>query len=131
MLPTVWPGDTLVVDHVVPDQVRIGDVVVVSREGKLCAHRVTGVVGNPEAPRWITQGDALPVPDRPVAKNELMGRVAYLIRAGRLVPVPAELSGVDNVIAKLVRRSGSVARALVYLNRKRQTSKKSVLPCQS
>ncbi len=131
MLPTVWPGDTLVVEHVVPDQVRIGDVVVVGREGKLCAHRVTGKAGDPKNPQWITQGDALPVPDRPVAKNELMGRVTYLIREGRLVPVPAELSGIDKVIAKVVRRSGSAARALVFLNRKRQTSKKSAMPCQS
>src|ERR1019366_5134974 len=67
MLPSIWPGETLVVERVNQDQVRIGDVVLVGREGRLCAHRVIGTAGDSQNPRWITQGDALPVPDRPVA----------------------------------------------------------------
>jgi signal peptidase I len=133
MLPSVWPGETLLVERVSQDQVRIGDLVLVGREGRLCAHRVVDKVDDTESHQWITQGDALPVPDRPVAENELLGRVAYLIRGGKLVAVPAELSGIDKLIAKVVRRSGSAARALVYLNRMRQTSQKSqksVRPCQ-
>jgi signal peptidase I len=131
MLPSVWPGETLVVERVSHSQINVGDVVLVGREGKLCAHRVIGTSDNPESPQWITQGDALAVPDRPVANNELMGRVTYLIRAGKLIPVRTELSGIDKVIAKVVRRSTSAARALVYLNRVRQTSKEPVVPCQS
>lgn len=130
MLPSVWPGETLVVERVEPDRVRVGDLVLVGREGRLCAHRVVGITAGAGNRRWITQGDALPVPDRPVAAHELLGRVTYLIRAGRLIPVPAELSVIDNVIAKVVRRSVPAARALVYLNRLRHVSQKSVLPCQ-
>jgi signal peptidase I len=121
MLPAVWPGDTLVVDRVRQNQVRIGDVVVVGRRGKLCAHRVIAKTGEPDDPQWITQGDGLPKPDRPVAANELLGRVTYLIRAGKLIPVPAELSVVESLIAKVIRRSVPAARALVYLNRMRQS----------
>jgi len=120
MLPSVWPGETLVVERVEPDQVRIGDVVVVGREGRLCAHRVIGTEGDPENPQWITQGDGLPSPDCPVAGDELLGRVAYLIRAGKMIAVPAELGVVDNVIARVVRHSLPAARALVYLNRMRR-----------
>jgi len=130
MLPAIWPGDTLVVEHLGQDQVRVGDVVVTGREGKLCAHRVIGTVGDPENPQWITQGDALPVPDRPVNWDELLGRVAYLIRAGKLIAAPARLGAFDSLLAKFVRRSVPAARALVYLNRMRQSSKESVLPCQ-
>ena len=65
MLPSILPGDTLVVESVRPVQVRLGDVVLVGREGKLRAHRVVGMAGDPENPRWITQGDALPAPDPP------------------------------------------------------------------
>jgi len=43
MVPAVWPGDTLVVERVSPDQVGIGDVVVAARHGGLCAHRVIAV----------------------------------------------------------------------------------------
>lgn len=121
MLPSVWPGETLVVERVSQDQVRIGDLVLVGREGRLYAHRVIGAAGEAENPQWITQGDALPVPDRPVDGNELLGKVTYVIRGGKLMMVPTELGVIDNVIAKVVRRSVPVARALVYLNRMRRT----------
>lgn len=121
MLPSVWPGETLVVERVTQDQVRIGDLVLVGREGRLCAHRVVDKVDDAESHQWITQGDALPAPDRPVVGNELLGRVAYLIRGGRLMTVPAELGVIGNVVAKVVRRSVPAARALVYLNRMRRT----------
>jgi signal peptidase I len=133
MLPTIWPGDTLVVEHVIHDRVRVGDVVVVGRQGKLCAHRVISSAGDSQNPQWITQGDALPVPDRPVAKDELLGRISYLIRAGRLIAVPAELNGVKGLTASIVRRSVPAARALVYLHRMVHISTKSApeesLPC--
>jgi hypothetical protein len=139
MLPTVWPGDTLVVDRVRSDQVHLGDVVLVGREGRLCAHRVVSraASGNPH---WITQGDAMPAADRPVMENELLGRVSYLIRAGKLVAVPSELNVVERVTAKIVRHSMPAARALVYMHRMIQTPEKSIskesvlaesdLPCQ-
>ncbi len=130
MLPAVWPGDTLVVDRVGQDQVRIGDVVLVGREGKFCAHRIIAAAGDRDNPQWITQGDALPKPDRPVAGNELLGRVTYLIREGKLIPVPAELSVAESMVAKVIRRSVPAARALVYLHRMRQTPEESILPCQ-
>jgi hypothetical protein len=129
MLPSVWPGERLVVERIQPEQVRIGDLVLVGREGKLCAHRVVGTAGHPENPQWITQGDALPVPDRPVAENELLGRITYLIRAGKLIAVPTKLDVIDTLIAKIVRRSRLAACALVYLHRMVQTPQEPV-PCQ-
>ena len=135
MLPTIWPGDTLVVERVGQDEVHIGEVVLVGREGRLCAHRVVSTAEGSGNPHCITQGDAMPAPDRPVTKDELLGRVAYLIRAGRLIAVPSELSVVERLTAKIVRRSVPAARALVYLHRVVRTPEKlapekSVLPCQ-
>ena len=140
MLPVVWPGDTLVVERVSQEEVCIGDVVVVGRDGRLCAHRVVATAGDAGNPQWITQGDALPVADRPVAGNELLGRVAYLIRAGKLIAVPAQLSAMKRLTAKIVRHSVPAARALVYLHRMvrvsgksasgRLAAEESVLPCQ-
>jgi signal peptidase I len=129
MLPSVWPGDTLVIERVTADQVRVGDVMLVGRDGRLCAHRVVSVAESCGGPRWITQGDANSAPDRPVSEEELLGRVDYVIRAGKLVPVPAELSVVDRLIAKIVRRSETAARAFVYLHRVVETPKESP-PCQ-
>ncbi len=129
MLPSVWPGDTLLVERVSPDQVRIGDVVLVGRDARLCAHRVVSVEEGSRTPGWITQGDANPAPDQSVSRDELLGRVAYLIRAGKLIPVLAELSLVDEMIAKIVRQSKTAARTLVYLHRVVETPKES-FPCQ-
>lgn len=139
MLPAVWPGDTLVVERI-SDQVCVGDIVVVARDGRLCGHRVVATEGDPRNPHWITQGDALPVPDRPVRRSDLLGRVAYLIRAGGRVAVPAKLSLVESLIAGIVRRSVLAGRGLVYLRRmirtsmirtsEKSTPKESILPCQ-
>jgi hypothetical protein len=135
MLPSIWPGETLVIERVEPDLVRIGDMVLVGRGGRLCAHRVVGIAGDGQNRQWITRGDALLVPDRPVAGNELLGRVRYLIRAEKCIAVPTELSVLAKVVAKIVRRSFFAARALVYLHRMVRTSevsspRESVLQCQ-
>jgi signal peptidase I len=129
MLPSVWPGDTLVMERVNPDRVRVGDVILVGRDGRLCAHRVVSVAEGCGSPRWITQGDANSTPDQPVCGGEMLGRVSYLIRGGKLLAVPAELSVVDRLVAKIVRRSKTAARSLVYLHRAVETPKES-LPCQ-
>lgn len=129
MLPSVWPGDTLVIERVTADQVRVGDVMLVGRDGRLCAHRVVSVAESCGSPRWITQGDANSTPDQPVCGGEMLGRVSYLIRGGKLLAVPAELSVVDRLVAKIVRRSKTAARSLVYLHRAVETPKES-LPCQ-
>jgi hypothetical protein len=121
MLPTIWPGDTLVVERAGGDQVRVGEVVLVGRDGRLCAHRIVSRAkdsGNLHGiPYLITQGDAMPAPDRPVMESELLGRVSYLMRAGKRIAVPAELSVAARLTAKIVRRSFLAARGLVYLNR--------------
>ena len=94
MLPSLWPGETLVVERIGKnkgkatdqDRVRVGDIVLVGREGRFCAHRVVAVGGTSEDPRWMIQGDALPAPDnRPVEQNELLGRITYVIRRGKLI----------------------------------------------
>jgi hypothetical protein len=121
MLPSIWPGETLVVECVSPEQICIGDVILTEREGGLRAHRVISMARGAQNRQWTTQGDALSVPDPPVNETELLGRVAYLIRDGKCMTVPAQLSTVESLLAKIVQRSVPAARALVYLNRKRQS----------
>ena len=85
--------------------------------------------------QWITQGDAIPAPDDPVSDGDLLGRVGFLIRAGRLVPVPTELSAVRRATANIVRHSVPAARALIFVHRVIQAGEKLVskeaIPCQS
>jgi hypothetical protein len=120
---------SLVMERVNPDRVRVGDVILVGRDGRLCAHRVVSVAEGCGSPRWITQGDANSTPDQPVCEGEMLGRVAFVVRAGKLIAVPAELSVVDRLIAKIVRRSKTAARSLVYLHCAVETPKESH-PCR-
>lgn len=126
MLPTIWPGDTLMVERAAPPEIRVGEVVLVGRDGRLCAHRV---VAKPDrsGKTWVTRGDAMSAPDRPALESEVLGRVAYLIRAGRLIAMPSELSMVRNLTAKIVQHSVPAARALVFMQRMTQPSEKSIL----
>lgn len=128
MLPTIRPGDTLVVERTRSDQVRVGDVVLVSRQGRLCAHRVFAKTQSSPGRRWITQGDAMAVPDPAVSEDQLLGRVAYLIRRGKLMKVPADLSGADRLVARTFRRSMLAARAFVGLHQFRLRKARLELP---
>lgn len=141
MLPSIWPGDTLLVERVSPGQIHVGEVVLVGREGRLCAHRVTSVAGDTESQHWITQGDALAAPDLPVTGNELLGRVSYLVRAGKCIAVRAELSGLERLVARILRQSMPATRFLACLHRvvyspekpapEKSIPEESDLPCQS
>jgi signal peptidase I len=140
MIPTIWPGDTLLVERIGHDQVHIGDVVLVRRDAGLCAHRVISKPETSGTAYCITQGDAMPVADQPLIESELLGRLAGLIRAGEPVAVRAQMSVPESLIARVIRRSFTAARVLVYLHRCLHSLKKSspeksglkgsVLPCQ-
>ena len=71
--------------------------MLVGRDGRLCAHRVVSqrqeIRGNPH---WITQGDAH-ARARSAGESRMSCWAASLtvIRAGKLIAVPAELSVVE------------------------------------
>ena len=51
MLPTVWPGDTLVIERIHSDAVSEGDIVLFGRDRRVFAHRVvakSGIAGDAE-----------------------------------------------------------------------------------
>ena len=130
MLPTVWSGDTLVVERVSPNQFRVGDIALVGRDGRLCAHRVVCLPGGSGDRFWITQGDAMSMPDRPVLESDLLGRVTELRRSGRGIAVSAKLSVIERLVVQMVRRSVFAARVFVYVTSRIRTQRESSLPCQ-
>jgi len=130
MSPTVWSGDTLVVERVSSDRFRVGDIALVGREGRLCAHRVVSLGQGSGNRFWITQGDAMATPDRPVIESELLGRVTELVRSGKSMAVSAKLSAIERLVAQIIRRSAFAARVFVYMTSKFRTQRESRLPCQ-
>lgn len=130
MSPTVWSGDTLVVERVSSDRFRVGDIALVGREGRLCAHRVVSLAQGSGNRFWITQGDAMATPDRPVIDSELLGRVTELIRLGKSMAVSSKLSAIERLVAQIIRRSAFATRVFVYMTSKLRTQSESRVPCQ-
>ncbi len=111
MLPTVMPGDTLIVEKV-PGVISRGEIVLFSRDQRLFAHRV---VSTPtvHSDHVITQGDGMPHPDPPVAASELLGRVSRIVRNGRCLEPSPKLGVPSRAVAEMVRRSHSAAQIVV------------------
>src|SRR5208282_5009234 len=74
MLPSLWPGDLVLIQSAAYDEVVRGDIVLVMRDNRPFVHRL--VERRPVQGRlsWITRGDAMPRNDPPVAQSELLGR---------------------------------------------------------
>src|SRR5574341_950106 len=69
---------------------RAGDIVVFLADGVPCVHRIVHCVRRRGAQGYvITQGDAIAVPDRPVAAPAILGQVTAVLRKGQWTP-PAE-----------------------------------------
>jgi signal peptidase I len=116
MLPAVWPGDVLLAQREDIAKISRGDIVLFSRGGQLVAHRVVSTVSGPEGPCLITRGDAQLAPDSPVTAAELLGRVVFILRAGKRIEPPRQLSFPVRLMAKLVSHSGRLAWILVRLH---------------
>jgi len=129
MLPSVWSGDTLVVERVHADQIQIGDIALIGRGGRLCAHRVVRLPGDAGNRYWITQGDAMPRADLPVFEQELLGRVIKVIRSGKCVPC-SNLNRTNLLLGFIIRRSVFAERLFVYWASRRKSQKVDSL-CQA
>lgn len=107
MLPTIWPGDTLIIQTA--DQVRCGEIVLFERDARLFVHRVVA-----EGDREIrTRGDAMPQADAPVPRHQLLGRVVCIIREHKRIVPNRKIRLRERTVAGLVRCSDTAARFIV------------------
>jgi signal peptidase I len=121
MLPSVWPGDTLVVDSVKSDGVCEGDIVLFGRDRRLFAHRVVKNNAGVDA-KIVTRGDAMPAPDPPVDETQVLGKVSFIVRNGKCIEPRRSLRFSERAVAALVRGSDTAARVVVGIHGMRQTS---------
>lgn len=111
MLPTIFPGDTLIIERVNAESTDKGDIVLVGRDGRLFAHRLLDK--HREASFLQTRGDSMPQPDPPVSECKLLGRVSFIIRRGRAIEPRRKLRFPQRAVAALVQRSEIAARVVV------------------
>lgn len=110
MLPVIRPGDVLTVRRHRSGELKPGQVVLYSRNGRLTAHRVLklplGFV--------LTQGDSLPTVDPPVKVQEVVGHVVSIQRNGRELNPRQSL--LQAAAAAVMRRSDWCKRLYLRLS---------------
>jgi len=123
MLPSVWPGDILIVSQCNAADLSPGQIVLCYRNQGFVAHRLVGKRGN----CLITRGDSLPYEDRPFGDDEVLGQVVSILRHGRPVdPSPVWWHGTGSWI---LRHSELCTRMLLRLRRpQRQAPEPKDLP---
>jgi signal peptidase I len=136
MLPTIWPEDTVVIERIDSSEISEGDIVLFARDRRFFVHRVVEKTGVAKDSTILTRGDAMPQPDPPVSGRELMGRVSYIVRNGKLIVPDRSLPVPQRAIAALVRRSDIAARVVVGVHGvfqapERQNPNDRAVPCQS
>lgn len=133
MLPSVLPADTLMIERATREQVSNGDIVLFLREGRLFAHRVVANAnGRQESDlQIVTQGDAMATPDPAVRESELLGKINFIVRNGKLIEPGRKLDFSQRAVAMLVRRSSSAARLVVGLHGMRRSMREAENPCHS
>ena len=81
MRPTMPPGTTIVVKPIDFANITVGDVItyqIASGRPEVVTHRVIGVTVTPDGVRLETQGDANPIPDRELVREEqVRGKAWY------------------------------------------------------
>jgi signal peptidase I len=136
MLPTIRPGDVLLIERAHAEEVSEGDIVLLSRDRRLIVHRIVRQEGG----AMLTQGDGNPTADSPVDATDVLGKVSFILRNGRCIEPQKSLRVSERAVAALVRRSAVAARFLVGIHDMCQTSQVQVsqpqipndrvVPCQ-
>lgn len=141
MLPTIWPGDTLLIDRAAAHEVCAGDIVLYNRNRGFVVHRVLAAPEcDQKAGTLLTRGDAMPAPDPPLADSDLLGKVSFILRDGRCIEPRRTLRISERAVAALVRSSHFAARVVVGIHGMHpsssvqaspiQVSNGQVVPCQ-
>lgn len=103
MIPSIWPGDLLMIDSISPQQIVTGDVILFRQQSRFYIHRIVCTDTSGCSISWITRGDALLEEDPPVRPSELLGRVVAIERNGRRIQ-PTRQSRRNYVVSSLLAR---------------------------
>lgn len=97
MSPLIQDGDGVVVEHSTAD-IEIGDVILYQKpslpgqtptgeQGRgFVVHRVVQVLDEGPQPLFVTQGDNRPLPDPPLERGQILGKVVEVEKAKGLSP---------------------------------------------
>jgi len=113
MVPTLFPGDILIVRRETAQRARCGDVVLSFRAGRFCAHRLVEKLEEGGRLSLVTRGDALAKNDPPLAESELLGQVTAVVRGRKRIELGGRRTAGELVLRWAARRSNGVVKWLV------------------
>lgn len=120
MVPTLWPGDELLVRALGLAEPSLGDLLLFVHDGRLCTHRLISQVEGSGAARLITRGDAALRCDPPKSSEEILGSVVSVFRDGHQVPIAS--SGPGRLLSFGIRHSEFLRRVVLKIHAIRRQS---------
>jgi signal peptidase I len=118
MFPSVRPGDVLMIRRAGLEDICEGDIVLFRRQRRLFVHRVVKIDGC----ETVTRGDAMPAADDAIGKENLLGKVAFILRDGRCMEPDRSRGSAERAVSALVERSEIAARVVARVHALRQGS---------
>lgn len=111
MFPTIKDGETICVEPVAPETLKLGDIVLYRFSRGVIAHRVKRINRQTNGTlSFVLRGDSSATDDQPINATEILGRVVAVERDGRTLALIGRR-------ARLVRRlrvvGGRIKRFLV------------------
>jgi hypothetical protein len=116
MLPSIWPGDTLIVERRDVQEVAVGDILLYRRKTGLVAHRVVSAPDSLGKSKVGVRGDAFPGQDELLFRSEILGTVSRIVRGEKSILPPSRLKYHRRLIGILTWHSDSFARLVIYVH---------------
>lgn len=131
MLPTLWPGDTVIVRPTNFSQITPGKIALFRRGDRFFVHRVLSK--DDIQKEILSRGDAMPRTDPPFVSSELLGEVQFIVRNDKPMEPSRKMTWGRRAFAGLIRRSTSAARVAVMARHWYQSRRPREFshPCQS
>jgi signal peptidase I len=85
MYPTIKDGEKVTVEPVCTSNIRLGDIVLYHRKGRVMAHRVVNRKRTSDGEILILRGDASMKGNEPVSSEKVLGKVVAVERDSRCV----------------------------------------------
>jgi signal peptidase I len=118
MVPSILPGDLVLIQKASLNEISQGEIVLFLRDGRLFVHRVISPAGaatsDGSADQFlVTRGDRQRQDDGPVSSSELLGRVVSLERDNRSIDLKPDCS--NRMIVRLLQSSDRVTSLYLRL----------------
>ena len=113
MIPSIYPGDLLIVRSESIAKARLGEVVLFLLGGRFFVHRVMRKWPERNRIVFATRGDALTQEDPSVDGSQLLGRVTSILRHGKPVKSATRLHPWTKLLRWGVRNSDTFAKTLL------------------